>query len=131
MLNYQRVPSWLILAKCIVQVLDKNLYRCLCWYQFSGLVSEARASWPLMKALGRGSGRVMQKQQRFQTLGPFAPFFCGLGVDGHRLTWIENILQIVADYEIMAGENVRIFAIWSIRKRCSATVLIDAAWQWN
>ena len=96
---------------------------------------EARASWPLMKALGRGSGRVMQKQQRFQTLGRFCAFLLRVG-SGHGLTWIENILQIVADccrllqivadYEIMAGKNVRICCIiWSIRKLCSAAVLMD------
>ena len=32
-------------------------------------LTEARVSWLLMKAPGRGSGRVMQKQQRSQTLG--------------------------------------------------------------
>ena len=110
MLNYQRVPSWLILAKCIVQLSRQGLL----------------GRWWKRWAVAQGGSCRSSKDSRHWAAS--APFFCGLGVDmdWHGLKTSCRLLQIVADYEIMAGKNVRICCIiWSIRKLCSAAVLMD------
>ena len=62
------------LSQTLFKSINHHISNCLPtidppWYA----LSEARVSWPLTKAPGRGSGRVMQKRQRSQTLGIIGP----------------------------------------------------------